>query len=117
MKSAERSLKVMERGIPLIHGKLRGTIEDNLLTTNVNYAYTKKGIVLEICTDDKFDLGKNYHYHTFIVVTPLPLLSKSVCEIVDYHAPEGLSFEARENLEDAVRLWNDKYGFSHVAVR
>ena len=110
------SLKAMEKGIPLAHRLFRGEINGNIRTTDINYVYNPKtGLVLEIWTQDKLDPGKKYHSWT--VKTPMSLPSEDYSEIIDYHPPEGLPFEARQNLEDAVSLWNGKHGYSHVLSR
>jgi len=112
----ELSSKVMEKGIPRVHNLMNGIAEEGVLTTIVDYVYNPfKGHVLEIWSHGSFDPGKNYHI--FVVKTPLPFTSENYSEITDYHPPEGTTLEARQNLEDAVRLWNERHGYSHVMSR
>jgi len=114
MKSvAERSLRVMEQGIPKVIGKLNCSIENNIMSSDVDYVYNPKtGMVLEIWSHNDLDPGKRYH--NFNVETPINLLYEGAYEITNYFPPDGITLEAKQNLEDAVRLFNQKYGYSHL---
>ncbi|MBW2982465.1 hypothetical protein KY343_06305 [Candidatus Woesearchaeota archaeon] len=117
MKSiVERSLKVMEKGIPRVHGKMTCSIEGHIISSSVDYVYNPQtGLVLEVWSHGSFDPGKSYH--SFNVIKPFPARSEEKYEIIDYHPPEGITVEAKNNLEDAVRLWNEKHGFSNASSR